>query len=102
MPDHLDRIDDLYEEYKATVEEQRLTFEQSMLCDYLIKSLPDAYYLPLRQTFRGKSSKDKEINRITFPNHLEVGNGYQPCLIPAAHYTFYHIPPSTPNVCHQT
>lgn len=64
MPDHLDRIDDLYEEYKATVEEQRLTFEQSMLCDYLIKSLPDAYYLPLRQTFRGKSSKDKEWLKV--------------------------------------
>ena len=53
-------MDDLYEEYKATVEEQRLTFEQSMLCDYLVKSLPNEYYLPLRQTFRGKSSKDKE------------------------------------------
>ena len=55
VPDHLDKIDDLYEEYKATVEEQRLEFEQSMLLDYLIKSLPDSYYLSLRQSFRGKA-----------------------------------------------
>ena len=41
VPDHLDKIDDLYEEYMATVEEQRLTFEQSMLSDYPIKSLPN-------------------------------------------------------------
>ena len=33
VPDHLNKIDDLYKEYKATVEEQRLTFEQSMLSE---------------------------------------------------------------------
>ena len=49
VPEHLDKIDDLYEEYKATVEEQRLTFEQSVLCDYLIKSLPDSSILSITQ-----------------------------------------------------
>ena len=49
VPDHLDKINDLYEEYKATVEEQRLEFEQSMLSDHLMKSLPDSYYLAVSQ-----------------------------------------------------
>ena len=60
VPDHLNKINDQYKEYKATVEEQRLMFKQSMLSDYLIKSLPNSYYLSLRQSFRGKAHKDKE------------------------------------------
>ena len=64
VPEHLSKIDDLYKEYKATVEEQRLMFEQSMLCDYLIKSLPDSYYLSLRQSFCSKSHKDKELLQV--------------------------------------
>ena len=31
VPDHLDKIDDIYEDYKAAVEEQRLELEQSVL-----------------------------------------------------------------------
>lgn len=66
VPEHLNKIDDLYEEYKSTVKEQRLKFEQSMLSKYLIKSLPDSYYLPVKQSFCGKAQKDKEwLNMMT-------------------------------------
>ena len=50
VPDHLSKNDNLYELYKSSVKEQHLKFEQSMLSNYLIKSLPDSYHLVVKQS----------------------------------------------------
>ena len=60
VAEHLDKINNLHESYKSTVEGQCLKFEQSMLSEYLIKSLPDSYHLTIKQSFRGKTHKDKK------------------------------------------
>lgn len=63
VPAHLNTMDNLYDQYRRSVGEERLDLEQQMLPDYLIESLPDAFILSIRARFMGKSRKKRVWDR---------------------------------------
>jgi hypothetical protein len=59
VPQHLDRMEDLFDKYSNSVPDERLQHEQPMLSDKLTDSLPDVFITNIGSAFRGKPRKSR-------------------------------------------